>query len=183
MKYWKCRDLGDIKEFLCMNICQEQHKIFITQTAYLDKVLKRFNMFNAQVALTPLPEGYQPMPYKGTIDQEQQSKFQSVIGSLLYIMLGTHPDIAYAVTYLLQCSVNPSKEHLDKTLYIYCYLAGTRDYTLIYDGTSNQGLKGYTNANWGSNPSTRCSTTRFFFLLAKDIISWRSRCHMTENNH
>jgi len=41
------------------------------------------------------------MPYEGTIDQEQQFRFQSVIGSLLYIMLGTCPDIAYAVTHLL----------------------------------------------------------------------------------
>jgi len=46
MKHWECRDLGDVKEFLHMNICREQHKI-ITQTAYLDKVPKKFNMFNA----------------------------------------------------------------------------------------------------------------------------------------
>jgi len=179
MKHWECRDLGDFKEFLRMNICRERHKIFITQTAYLDKVLKKFNMFNAQVASTPLPEGYQPMSYEGTIDQEQRSRFQSVISSLLYIMLGTRPDIAYAVTRLSQFSVNPSKEHLDKALYICRYLAGTRDYALIYDGTSDQGLEEYTDADWGSNPTTRRSTTGFFFLLAKGIISWRSRAQKT----
>jgi len=70
MKHWKCRDLGDVKEFLCMNICWKQHKIFITQIAYFDKVLKKFNMFNTQVALTLLLEGYQPMSYKRTINQE-----------------------------------------------------------------------------------------------------------------
>jgi len=94
-------------------------------------------------------------------------------------MLGTCPDIVYAVTCLLQFSANPSKEHLDKALYICHYFAGTRDYALIYDGTSNQGLEGYTDTDWGSNPTTRHSTTRFFFLLAKGIISWRSRAQKT----
>jgi len=72
-----------------------------------------------------------------------------------------------------------SKEHLDKILYIYCYLIGTRDYALIYNGTSDQRLKGYTNTNWDSNSTTRHSTTGFFFLLAKGIISWRSRAQKT----
>jgi len=94
-------------------------------------------------------------------------------------MLGTCPDIAYAVTCLLQFSANLSKEHLDKALYICHYLTGTRDYALIYDGTSDQGSEGYTDANWGSNLTTRCSTTGFFFLLAKGIISWRSRAQKT----
>ena len=94
-------------------------------------------------------------------------------------MLGTRPDIAYAVTHLSQFSANLSKEHLDKILYICHYLAGTRDYALIYDGTSDQGLEGYTDVNWGSNPTTRHSTTGFFFLLAKSIISWRSRAQKT----
>lgn len=49
-------------------------------------------------AQTPLPEGYQPVPYEGPVDPEIRSRFQSVIGSLLYIILGTQPDIVYAVT-------------------------------------------------------------------------------------
>jgi len=100
---------------------------------------------------------------KEPLTKSGNSRFQSVIGSLLYIMLGTCPDIAYAVTHLSQFSANPSKEYLDKTLYICCYLAGTRDYALIYDGTSDQRLEGYTDADWGSNPTTRHPTTGFFF--------------------
>ena len=51
-------------------------------------------------------------------------------GGVLYIMLGTRPDIAYAVTKLSQFSVNPSCKHLDKALYICRYLAGTLNYAL-----------------------------------------------------
>ena len=40
-------------------------------------------------------------------------------------------------------------------------------------------MEGYTDADWGSNPTTRRSTTGFFFLLANGIISWRSRAQKT----
>ena len=41
-------------------------------------------------------------------------------------MLGTRPDIAFAVTKLAQYAANPSKDHLDKALYICRYLIGTQ---------------------------------------------------------
>jgi len=57
-------------------------------------------------------------------------------------MLDTQLDIAYAITRLSQFSVNPSKKHLSKVLYICCYLAGTKDYVLIYNGNIIKDWKG-----------------------------------------
>jgi len=51
-------------------------------------------------------------------------------------MLGTRPDIAFAVIKLLQFSANPSKEHFEWAKYICCYLAGTQDYTMVFDGNT-----------------------------------------------
>ena len=67
---------------------------------------------------TPLPEGYQPQPNKGSPDPEIHVSSQQVIGPLLYIMIGTQPDIAYAVTKLLQFAANPTQDHLNRALYI-----------------------------------------------------------------
>ena len=53
---------------------------------------------------------------------------QSIIGSLLYLMIGTRPDIAYAVTKLMQFAANPSQEHLTSAKYICHYLAGVTTY-------------------------------------------------------
>ena len=73
-------------------------------------------MQNAKITPTPLPQGYYPSKHLGLVDSELQSHFQQVIGSLLYIMLGTHPDIAYAIAALSQHPANALKEHLDKAL-------------------------------------------------------------------
>ena len=79
-------------------------------------------MENTKAATTPMPEGYKPLENDTPVNPQLHQRFQSVIGSLLYIMLGTQPDIAYAVTKLSQFTANPSQEHLNKVLYICKYL-------------------------------------------------------------
>ena len=175
MKIWECRDLGDTQEFLRMRIIKSNGCIKIDQVDYLHKVLQRFNLLNAKTPPTPLPEGYQPKPNSATADPELRSKFQQVIGSLLYIMIGTRPDIAYAVTKLSQFAANPSRDHLDRALYICRYLLGTSQYALVYDGKSNGGLAGFADSDWASDPITRKSTTGFLVKLANGVFCWNSR--------
>ena len=55
-------------------------------------------MINSKPAHIPLPEEYKPSTSTAPVNLELQMQFQTVIGSLLYLMLGTCPDIAYAVT-------------------------------------------------------------------------------------
>ena len=111
-------------------------------------------MQNAKSAAMPLPAGYMPEPVgqDATIDPELRSRYQQVIGSLLYLMLGTRPDIAFAVTKLAQFAARPSQDHLNRALYICRYLRGTSKYCLTYDGTEGQGLLACTDSDWASDP-------------------------------
>ena len=127
-KIWETQDLGDVTEFLHMCITRSGSKIHLDQCTYLETVLQRCGMQNAKSAATPLPARYVPTPLVGAPNPEIQSRFQTVIGSLLYLMLGTRPDIAFVVTKLAQHAANPSKEHLKQALYICRYLVGTSKY-------------------------------------------------------
>ena len=162
-----------------MRVIRKGQSIFLDQCSYLVKVVERFGMTNAKYARTPLPSGYQPEPNKGEVNPQTRSEFQQVIGSLLYIMLGTHPDIVFAVTKLAQFAANPSKEHLDKARYIVRYLAGTANYALVFNGASNKGLIAYTDSDYAADLVKRRSTTGFLFKLADGIISWQSRAQKT----
>ena len=126
----------------------------IDQCTYLEKILQRFDLVNAWVAPTPLPQGYHPTAPEGVVDPKIRSLFQQVIRSLLYLMLGTRSDIAYAVIALLKHAAKPSKEHLDCAFYICCYLLGTQYYSLVFDGSTKAGLITYTNSDWASDPNT-----------------------------
>ena len=131
-------------------------------------------MSNAKAVKTPLPEGYNSIPNTGLIDSEQHSLYQQVIRSLLYLMLGTRPDICFAITKMLQFSANPSQEHLDKAMYICKYLAGTSRYALVYNGHSQRGLLAYTDSDWAADKATRQSVTGYFFEISNGIFSWQS---------
>jgi hypothetical protein len=131
-------------------------------------------MVNSKPAKTPLPEGYQPLANTGPVDSALQSQFQQVIGSLLYIMLGTRLDIAFAVTKLAQQSANPTKDHLSKAKHILAHFNSTCDYTLDYDGKSGLGLVAFVDSDWGLDPNTQRSQTGFLLRLAGDAFSWTS---------
>lgn len=143
-------------------------------------------MENSRHAETPLPTGYKPEPFDGTSTHQLRALYQSVIGSLLYLMLGTRPDIAFAVCQMAKFAANPSEDHLKKCMYIMKYLNGTREYSLIYNGKTRIGLYAYCDSSYGDDETDppvetdvgpmvlRKSTQGFFFSLASGCVKWHS---------
>jgi len=174
MKKWECRDLGEAKEFLSMRITRVNGRIELDQEKYLMDVLKRFGQENASIAPTPLPMGTKLLPNEEPVDPKIRSRFQSVIGSLLYLMIGTRPDIAYAVISLSKFTANPSELHLKKALYICKYLVSTKHYRLVYDGKAQKGLCAYTDSDWGGEITTSHSMTGNLIKMAGGAVSWSS---------
>jgi len=150
----ECRDLGEPNEFLQMRITRKGHAIHLDQCVYLQKVIEHCGMLNAKSTSTPLLAGYYAAKNTAPVDAELHSCFQMVIGSLLYLMLGTRPNIAFAVMHLLCHATNPSQHHLNKVLYICRYLIGMSTYFLAYNGGSGAGLIACMDSDWGSNPTS-----------------------------
>ena len=94
-------------------------------------------------------------------------------------MIGTWPDIAFTVTHLSQFSTNPTEDHYKAAQHIRCYLAGTRDYKLVYTHEEDKGLVTYTDSDWAADKIWQCSVTGYFFKLANGIILWRSHTQKT----
>ena len=65
---------------------------------------------------------------------EQQSYYQSIIGSLLFLALGTQPDIVHAVIMMSQFMVNHSMDHIIRSLHIVHYVNTNLDAKICYDG-------------------------------------------------
>ena len=118
MQKWESRDFGKAKEYLDMRITRDHQKrsLILDQTKYTSKVVKHFSQENCKETSVPLPTSYIPRTNEGKENSSLCSHYQLVIGSLLYIMLGTRPDIAYAVINMSQYSSNPSEKHLQKVI-------------------------------------------------------------------
>ena len=117
MKKQKYKDLGELIEYSFMHIIHQNQQILTNQADYLRIILHRFQMQNAYPVPTLLPSKYYLIKHTGSIDHALQKRFQIVIGSLQYLILGTHLDIVFVVTQLAQYTANLSLDHLNKALY------------------------------------------------------------------
>ena len=81
-----------------------------------------------------MPGGYKPQSQspENKATPQQINYYQSIIGSLLYITLGTRPDVAFAVICMSQFMTNPSEDHIKKALHIIKYIKSTINAKLIY---------------------------------------------------
>jgi len=175
LNVWEARDMGPIKEYLGFQITRNRVKrsMVLHQHPYVLKVLKCFQMENVKHLCTPLPAGYQPStaPKDYNANPTVRQQYQSVIGSLLFVMLGTHPDIAFAIIKMSQFMANPTEEHLQKALHIVKYLGSTPNLALHFSGGASS-LDCYSDSDWAGNSETRRSTSGYAIFLGNDLVSW-----------
>ena len=91
--------------------------------------------------------------------------------------MGTCPDIAEAVIKLSQFSVNPSKEYIDKALYILKYVNTTINCKIAY--AKKEGFIAISDADWATDQIDRKSITGNIIMLAGAPITWDSRKQKT----
>ena len=166
------KDMGEADVILGIRIKHESNGISISQSHYIEKVLKKFNYFDCTPVSTPMDTSEKLMPNNG--HAVSQLEYSRVIGCLMYAMTCTRPDIAFAVGKLSRYTSNPSTQHWQAIHRVLKYLKKTMDYSLTYTGYPSV-LEGYTDASWISNTEDNSSTSGWVFLLGGGAISWASK--------
>ena len=110
----RCMTLEKSENFLAMEImCNHAHwTITIDQCQYVQKILKKFKLEKAQPVLTPMATNSK-LPKLDALEIDQWL-YQSMLGSLMYAAIGTHPDIMYAIHSLSQFSIAPGPACKDR---------------------------------------------------------------------
>ena len=174
-------DLGPIAYYLGMTVKRDRAAgiIRLGQEAYVTRFLNHFNCWNLNPASTPLETSRKLVPAEEgyVAPRKLREDYQSAVGSLMYAMLGTRPDIAYAVSLVSRYAANPTPAHWNAVIRIFRYLRGTVHYELVYKG-SLQDLIGYTDSDWAGDPSRR-STSGYLFNVGSGAISWSSKRQAT----
>ncbi|EKG09467.1 Integrase catalytic core [Macrophomina phaseolina MS6] len=170
-------DLGPCSYYLGMSIQRDQQNriLHLSQEAYIDKIIHQFGMddckpVNTPIETSPLPENVPEY----TCTTEQRIEYQRIVGSLMYIMLGTRGDIAYAVSVASRYLVNPGPQHMKLARRVLRYLKGTKTLRLTYKGSLHM-LRGFTDADWAGCRDTRRSTAGYLFNIGSGAISWQSK--------
>ncbi|KAL0559360.1 hypothetical protein IC582_003969 [Cucumis melo] len=175
MKY-----LGNAQYVLGIQIVRnEKNKtLAMSQTSYIDKMLSRYKMQNSKKGLLPYRYGIdlskeQCPKTPQEVEDMSNIPYASAIGSLMYAMLCTRPDICYSVGIVSRYQSNPRRDHWTAVKNILKYHRRTKDYMLVY-GSKDLILTGYTDSDFQTDKDARKSTLGSVFTLNGAAVVWRS---------
>ncbi|CAM8892736.1 unnamed protein product [Rhodiola kirilowii] len=166
------KDMGEADVILGIRIKRENKSIALSQSHYIEKVLKKFSYLNCSPSNTPMDPNVKLLP--NACEAVSQLEYSQVIGCLMYAMTSTRPGIAYAVGKLSRYTSKPSTQHWEAIRRVLKYLKGTMNHGLVYTGFPSV-LEGYTDAGWITNLEDHSSTSGWVFLLGGGAISWASK--------
>ncbi|KAL0313167.1 UNVERIFIED_CONTAM: Retrovirus-related Pol polyprotein from transposon TNT 1-94 [Sesamum radiatum] len=170
-KHFDMKDMGLADVILGIKISKTSDGLALSQSHYIENILKKFKAYDSPPAKTPVDLNLHLAKNKG--ESEGQIEYSRIIGSLMYIMNCTRPDIAYAVNKLSRFTSNPSKNHWKGLIRVLRYLKYTSNYGLHYTRYPAV-LEGYSDANWISDSKDTKSTSGYVFTIGGGAVSWKS---------
>jgi transposase InsO family protein len=185
-------DCGEIHFYLGIQIRRNRQnkQITLSQSSFAEQIIRRFRMENAKPVGTPLDPSVKltQATEAEPISTSRTTYFRQIIGSLMYLMIATRPDIAAAISIISQFAARPTEAHLAAAKRVLRYIKGTVNYGLYQGMEPSDGqdsdkarpqLYGYSDANWGNDLDTRKSTSGYIFYLSYGPISWASKRQST----
>ncbi|KAH9770424.1 hypothetical protein KPL71_012371 [Citrus sinensis] len=176
---FEMKDLGDAQRILRMEIRRDKKNgcVWFTQKSYLKKVLERFSMDDkTKLVCTPLAPYFKLSSSSCSRSQEERNymarvSYASVVGSLMYAMVCTRPDISQAVSMVSKYMHNPGKNHWLAVKWILRYLYGTVDVGLLFKKDCGQQCVGYCDSDFAGDLDKRRSTTGYVFILSGGLVN------------
>ena len=191
-KYYNITDPCDTQYLLGVHVTRERsgrHKyIMLDQVRFTEQTISNIVQYYGEVRErnTILPaEDLVPNPEpKEDNNPGLVQTFQSAVGQLMYLMMATRPDIAYAVGMLARHASNPSNQHISAIIHLAGYLMKTKQWSLTYRWQTemfenrvngHRFLRAYTDADWAGEEHSGRSTSGYIFLLSGSAVSWSSK--------
>ena len=185
-KRYKLSDQGKMKNYVGVRVQQNRTEgnITLDQEKYIDMMLERFSMDEANDAPTPYEAGTKLSKSQSpaTPDKETVKAYQQLVGALMWAATITRPDIAFGVNMCARFMANPGPAHVAAAKRILKYLKGTKELKLKYSKSATGGniLHAYADADHAGDPDTRRSVSGTILMLNGSAVAWQSvRQHVT----
>jgi hypothetical protein len=174
-------DLGDVSYVLGIKIHRDKTKgvLGLSQKAYIEKVLKRYNMHECSTTHVPFMKEntlgtFQSPRNQLEINEIKSIPYASAIGSIMYVQVCMRPNLAFVTGLLRIFQSNPGIKHWKAAKKTLRYLQGTKHYMLTYKRTDNLEVIGYSDSDFAGCVDSQKSTSGYVFTLANGAISWKS---------
>jgi hypothetical protein len=163
-KKFDMSDLGKMRYFLGVEVCQDHKGIFIFQQKYANEILTRFGMENCNKVCNPIVPGCKLV--KNERGQSTDATMYKQMVECLMYLLATRPDLAYSVCLVARFMERPTEIHVAAVKRIMRYLKGTLGFGVLYKagGNINLNLKGWSDSDYAGDLDDRKSTTGYMCL-------------------
>lgn len=176
---FKCRDLGLCKYILGLEVNQSDGNITISQRGYAQRILERFGMTDCTARKTPADPHSFPRGFEEGDILIVPLEYQSLTGSLNFLVTGTRADLAFTIGMLSCFNAAPTERHLRVAKQVLRYLKGTLDYCIIYrpapQNDSLSRLEIFSDASYNTDPDTARSFGGYVVLLNGIIVAWSAK--------
>ena len=171
---FKISHFEQISSHIGINVEVDNDCVIIHQESYINKLIEKFNIDESKQVATPMIERLLSKQDEIISSPVDPTKYQEIIGSLVYASTTTRPDIALATSVLGRFAAKPFKIHYTAARRVLQYLASTKKYGIKYCVASNLVLECHVDSDWAGDPSSRKSTSGYLFTLGSGPIAWRS---------
>jgi hypothetical protein len=152
-EHFEVTDLGELHWMLGIKVkhdCPGQ-VVHLSQHAYIDIILHRYNLDNFKSLSTPIDHQVQLSLEQVPASTAECAMICNVsyckaVGALNWAALAMHPDIAFVALAVAHFIANPGPAHWEAVKQIFCYLKGTHNLWLTY-GKASSPLESYTDAD------------------------------------
>ncbi|EED22594.1 conserved hypothetical protein [Talaromyces stipitatus ATCC 10500] len=169
---------GTPRRFLGIHIKHRNGKVILHQKAYIQRILERFNAPTNPVA-TPLDPKHPLVEATNaeSLNETDALEYRAAVGALIYLMIYTRPDLAFALSRLSKFVQKPGIKYAAALKRVLRYLAGTQNLGIAYckSYSNDSVLYGYSDSDFAADLNNRRSTSGFIFLLNGGPISWKSK--------
>ncbi|XP_056847464.1 secreted RxLR effector protein 161-like [Raphanus sativus] len=100
--------------------------------------------------------------------------YASAVGSLMYAMVGSRPDLCFAVGLISRYMSKPGRQHWEAVKWVMRYLKGALGSDLMFTKGEDFKVRGFCDADYATDLDRRRSVTGYKFQVGGNTISWRS---------
>ena len=174
---FKMTDLGEAEFFLGILLKRNraERQIVLSQERYTKEVLNKFGMQESKPKGTPMAVGARLVKSTEPENPTRSRYFRSVLGSLMYLMVSTRPDLAFAVGSLSQFMANPSEEHVVAVKRVLRYLKGTAACGLKLGNCPEACFNAYSDSDHAADTNDRKSVSGYAVLYGHGAVIWSSK--------
>ena len=138
-------------------------------------------MSECKPVATPIPSHYKLCAVKGELSKDDENcmkgvPYSNALGSLMYAMVGTRPDIAYGVSLVRRFISKCSREHWKAVKWLLRYIKGSVGVGLCYEANKEGGnsIRGYCDFDYTADLDRRRSLTGYVFIVGGNVVSRKS---------